>query len=1124
MKRLTYILTCFIASLGAVLSGCSDEIDFPDRQAPEELYDGIVLRVPDPAGLAASGATRASAGDAEAAETEGKITELYLLAFPTGSETNGGAAIISNIIDDREVLPIETHTDDHAGFNDYDITALFKNANNTIKTGEYKIYVCANLSKYLPAGTNLANISKNDLDDLKLNFISEDGNTYLLAKDEIDDYGLPMAASGSDIYYRDTKAKSFTQATNGKITITNSAKGAIHADLTFLCSKVRYTLLFDNGSFSKDMFKDLSWKLTGVSGDNLPVKGYTGINEPISTATADARANCAWGSTEYDYPSNASEYPANKDDNLKRENDYTKTFSQRAFQGVMYLPENVNETSLSKLIFNAQVMKSATEQGAPLKYTMNLLPKEVDNSVAMKRGQYYDIVAKVTGVETLDISSFEVHGWDPTTLTYSLGLPSFLEVEKTDIPVIAGQSTEMWYDSNVSIQSQSQMVEVNGKNIDLFKIDTTTEPNKIKVSVNPEINADDYKDITLDVKDGEKTGWFKIQAGNIIKTIDVSPLMLSRFLTVDPTNFTIDAREKIANGSYSSGDNDVYEINIDCNLSTFYIENVTWKDKDPGEALKLYKVVDGLEVELKFDSDNGKYTITNTTGTGFKNGTMKLHIKYAGVNGDNAFWNSANELSFKISAENGGLTPGNADYIAPQTVTVNTRSNTDNYTVYFHAPSGWTQPHIYIYQCLELPAKYYDKDSKTYVSLDNVTTTNGTYDLRNYPVGVKNGVNAALEYCFTGGIIFKGWDESENLAALKNIGKGFVYQGFYMFEGNNVDANWNPTNSDASKHYFKGSDYDFYKSYRGSLACSNCNTYENNRLWPGICMKSVGDNWWTIEIPAVATPGKTLIMFKNGHASDDNSSLRYPGDNKVGVPLFEYPTRTGYFDYANGKTTFSPTDPRTGGGSEETTSNRVYFTNPDNWSSCYAYVWTASGKEAAKFPGKEMTKTTIDGTTYWYYDIPTDQNYVNIIFSNGSDKAKTGNLSISSTKNVYNKTGAISTIGGGGGGEEPSGAKKYRLYWQYEYGGNKRNYLCSWENSSSISFPVQATYIDTYGNWCYYEWTETKETFSFKCRAATNDNYGGESAEIDMDQSKFTYNSTTGCYENTTYKSELKPK
>ena len=60
-------------------------------------------------------------------------------------------------------------------------------------------------------------------------------------------------------------------------------------------------------------------------------------------------------------------------------------------------------------------------------------------------------------------------------------------------------------------------------------------------------------------------------------------------------------------------------------------------------------------------------------------------------------------------------------------------------------------------------------------------------------------------------------------------------------------------------------------------------------------MRPEEDGWFEFELTGIAEPGRTLIMFADTHQG--STSLRFPGDHAVGMPLFDYPSHEGWFLY-----------------------------------------------------------------------------------------------------------------------------------------------------------------------------------------------------------------------------------
>lgn len=473
----------------------------------------------------------------------------------------------------------------------------------------------------------------------------------------------------------------------------------------------------------------------------------------------------------------------------------------------------------------------------------------------VKRSYFYDYVGNSKGEFKL-----EVQPWDPVTIAGALHGPYFLHVDRTVIDIEAGESASIWYESNAPIECISgTYTPVGGEPIDIYQFSVTD--NSISVSVNPKIKAGELEKVK------EEDGWkhFTVKAGTILKQIDVNNLDLHEFLTVDVNSVTIDVREQIASGIYSGS----FVIPIRTNLERFRIERVSWEGVAGSEVVLCDP--DGSAIE-NFDILPGE------------SGVYNLQVRFNGLNDGLAFWQSRRQLQFTVS---GTFADGTA---VSETVNVNVLASNEDYIIHLYAP-GWSSPHIFVYQTLKLPA-----------------------DHKDFPNGaVGDGVgNAALEYSFTGGAAFKGWNVTTDGINYNNPNDDKVYDSinyFYTFSEGSISAgNWVVGQGDWGHHYY---DMDFCASYRATVDCDQCKDINNSRLWPGIKMQSEGDGWWVFRLPGIATPGNALIMFTDATTTHiANGTNRYPGSNEPGVPLFDYPSREGYFSVGSGSThQFSPTRP-----------------------------------------------------------------------------------------------------------------------------------------------------------------------------------------------------------------------
>lgn len=473
----------------------------------------------------------------------------------------------------------------------------------------------------------------------------------------------------------------------------------------------------------------------------------------------------------------------------------------------------------------------------------------------VKRSYFYDYVGNSKGEFKL-----EVQPWDPVTIAGALHGPYFLHVDRTGIDIEAGESASIWYESNAPIECISgTYTHVGGEPIDIYQFSVTD--NSISVSVNPKIKAGELEKVK------EEDGWkhFTVKAGTILKQIDVNNLDLHEFLTVDVNSVTIDVREQIASGIYSGS----FVIPIRTNLERFRIERVSWEGVAGSEVVLCDP--DGSAIE-NFDILPGE------------SGVYNLQVRFNGLNDGLAFWQSRRQLQFTVSCT---FADGTA---VSETVNVNVLASNEDYIIHLYAP-GWSSPHIFVYQTLKLPT-----------------------DHKDFPNGaVGDGVgNAALEYSFTGGAAFKGWNVTTDGINYNNPNDDKVYDSinyFYTFSEGSISAgNWVVGQGDWGHHYY---DMDFCASYRATVDCDQCKDINNSRLWPGIKMQSEGDGWWVFRLPGIATPGNALIMFTDATTTHiANGTNRYPGSNEPGVPLFDYPSREGYFSVGSGSThQFSPTRP-----------------------------------------------------------------------------------------------------------------------------------------------------------------------------------------------------------------------
>ena len=831
MKKLlsTYLLNIIAAmALMMTAAACVDDTDLPEVAAPGT---SVTIRIPNPAAadafarsraeadadspanaatnVGASGsspapaASRAEEKDMDTEAKEGDIHSLWLLAYNTDNSDY-------NVIRQLQSSGQLTHE-----YSEYRIE---------FKPGTYRIYVVANLDKYI-TGEISASTEESYLEKLILNF----------SPDKLPNTtdGLPMACLPAQV----------DGATDGNITVEAGKTKEILTDLTFLCSKVRYTILFDNseGGFSREAF--------GASTVTFNSASLTGV---IPSTPLTGAVNTPDGAFEVD-PIDLKAVNDSKGLNDLADPGFTPsaTGAQRAWQGTMYLPENLLTDARTVLHLGATL----DGNGANLSYTVKL-PNNVGASGSspentLTRGHFYDLVGRVTTVgDQIDITA-SVADWTLQTLTYDLHGPYFLHVDKTEIKVTAGVETPLMYDTDApTLNFKSPKYGDTDLDLFLFKLIEQDGKKYISVTTNSAIPAETNNSFN---------SYFDIIAANLHKRIEVNPVSLEPFLNVSPTEIEINIAEYIASGDYDA------EIPIEF---TTNLPSVTITGDSGWDTSKI---------ELQGDKSHTKSQGTNT-------------LKIKGFN--DGKWPSDQTFTFTLTytAENGTNTE-------TDTVKITVKPNILDYIIHLRVPSTWKAPHIYVYQCLQIPQTRGDEYVGKTVGY-RVYNDNGTI----------NDYYSALEYSFTGKIAFRGWDGTTNNPKAKGD-CGVSTLGFFVFDNN---SGWNPNKDGFTNRYYNT--LDFCEQHRNNIPSGKCDDCKNSnyaRLWPGILMHDDGDDWWTFKLTGVATPGKALIMFNDGHT---DNGRRYPtldenSKSQPGIPLFDYPSREGWFDLAGGATQFSPTKP-----------------------------------------------------------------------------------------------------------------------------------------------------------------------------------------------------------------------
>lgn len=854
----------------AAFTSCSDDIDV--KQALPVTSDDatLLIMIPNVEGAAEFGATRADEFRNTRAyndASEAAIKSLWFFAYPVDSNES---PIIVKLTDSE----LDQSVEQGNSVFDYKVYKV-----NNFVDGKYHIYVLANLDNYTDVAFDTAT-PEETVRSLALNFSTD---KYLKSGE------LPMACLNTEVHDGSGSGNS-----SGEFEFKRSSnKTKVYCDLTFLCSKVRFTILYDLGSFSKSFNSTDNPDFTDVTVNNVRAKysliGTTSGDTPFAFSNSKNSSLFAHGFGKVKYPaSSESKYikgftdKNDYEDNLETVMDWTDP-KQRAWQGVVYLPVNAGEkkTTLS-FATNSSSIESA--------YNVDKISQEGN----LAKGTFYDLVAHLTTPTNSNLDfTVTVHDWTTRALQYQLHGPYELEVETTKISVSSSSPAQFWYRSDVAPQDirfvypMIKWTDSEGEHIEgFYKATVMTDDDgnyltheitgeyMIEVKINPGVPFSVLNNVNTG-NDYTKSDYmyFELVAGNLQKKIEVDPLELTPFLNVSPQNVNIDVRTYVNSGINADDIELLIETNISDEITIEGLSTIQFGENTGSFSSPLY------EMELA-TGDNLK----SLTNTGFSItegwGVLKIHLEKFFKASE--FWKKEQTITFKVKASNNGLS-------REQDVTIKIRPYTTDYVIHFYPKNlNWGNPHIYVYQCLKLPS--------------NLTGDNEDY--AGYTVGYEDEGNqlAALEYGFTQEVAFKGWygyggpvDNNPN-ADHFDPSESWT-NGFFIFK-DGTQGKQGQTYKPGSDRYFSNMHFnDIHKS--GLIwRCDNCSNGEyTSSGYPGIVMEQeTGENagWWKYTLSGVATPGKAMIMFNESHSSGGDG-FRYPGNNQVGVPLFDFPDNEGWF-------------------------------------------------------------------------------------------------------------------------------------------------------------------------------------------------------------------------------------
>lgn len=379
-------------SLMMLLVSCKND---PVSSEPEKIEGEkalITLKIPNYNGGGAQFGSRAFNPD-----EEGYMSNLYVIAVKYADIDDNGKIqerdAENRIVYTFALNPVGEEFDkgkDENKNDEYEDTELdYHTFNVALYPGKYKFGVLANVDLYLWRAQKISDFTKeDDLNNLVL---------YFSESNPLVPYHLPMACLPDKIKYSDNTHSEKTSVSNEKdnlITISKNSGTQIYADMTFLCSKVRYTILFDKTEGGISEAFGSSWIRFNVDELNNPIatnlrswtvliprpngeanpeikvanpfitrSGSSSVSsedeekKPDGYTGSSYQAQMGWWSMNigryYWHKEEKECYPKKPNSTLmpwdKSTNEWIES-EKKVWQGIVYLPENLNDQILKREI------------------------------------------------------------------------------------------------------------------------------------------------------------------------------------------------------------------------------------------------------------------------------------------------------------------------------------------------------------------------------------------------------------------------------------------------------------------------------------------------------------------------------------------------------------------------------------------------------------------------------------------------------------------------------------------------------------------------------------------------------------------------------------------------------
>lgn len=532
-----YILLLFNIAILLMTTGCSDcgfGPDGPTHSVTVYIPYSNVTRE------GTTGGDDISDKEADISANEGVISDLWFFAYPKDGNGEGEAVV-------RRIDINQLSSD-----NNYRVFYC------DLKQGEYRIYLTANIP-----GISI-HTTEEELKAKTLDF--SNGN-------------LPVQGELPLLYEH-----------NGTLKVNPNTSATITANMTFVCSKVKFSLCFDNTDtgFSKNSFGSNRLKITSITVKDIVTKG----------GLFDGKKNDG----TQDKTLTVNDFDFNKD--------------QWSYTDFLYLPENYNKDKNTYLEIKGTELTPAGDE-TTITHTYKLPLGGVAGNKSggdLERGAFYDMTARIKGKGKMDMDiKMSVFEWNLMNV-YADFSQTWLWVSRTGKLVDSNDDSKFDHDNKTGQQilvtsqyNDSIGYKTNAKEVTVECVSkigkkplvlATVQSGQILFTVNPAIQTDDYNGQT------KGTAVVAIRANNLVKYIDVQ-YNVTPFLNVTPLEVEINTEE---------GKQSTYAVLYETNLGGIKINETILTSANKDKVTITYPTGTSSKGKIMLQSDGNA---TNTWTSSF---------------------------------------------------------------------------------------------------------------------------------------------------------------------------------------------------------------------------------------------------------------------------------------------------------------------------------------------------------------------------------------------------------------------------------------------------------------------------------------------------------------------------